>query len=259
MTKKTYLFLMMMMAAALAVLAPTFPARAVEEPVLPDLTPSDAGVSTRSGGAMDLPALPGSMDLEVQLDPLPGLDTLNQEVASADARAAAIRNALAKVDEARALWERGDLDGAVARVEEALKLDPESEEAKGELLSMTEGRKNFQAAGRLREEGRALLARDMAGEAVEKFRESLGLWKGAETEELLAQATKRRTYLEEISATASGLLRDALADEKAGKLDDALAKLRESLKAAALPETREAASRIETLIRDRDEKKAKAD
>ena len=257
MTKKTYLFLTM--AAALAVFAPTFPAWAVEEPVLPDLVSADAAVSARSGSAMDLPALPGSMDLEVQLDPLPGLDTLNQEVASADARAAAIRNALAKIDEARALWERGDLDGAVARVEEALRLDAESEEAKGELLSMTEGRKNFQAAGRLREEGRALLSRDMAGEAVEKFRESVGLWKNAETEELLAQATKRRTYLEEMKATASGLLRDALADEAAGKLDDALAKLRESLKAAPIPETREAAARVETLIRERDEKKAKAD
>jgi tetratricopeptide (TPR) repeat protein len=263
MTKRT--FFLTMMVCILVVPASVLPAQAIGEPVLPDVASADeppplpSGMPGQSGGGSGLPALPGLSDLEVDLEPLPGLDTLNQEVASADARAAAIRKALDKVDEARALWQRGDLDGAIALVEEALRLDAESEEARGELLSMTEGRKNFQAARALREEGRALLSRDMAAEAVVKFRESLGLWKDDETSALLEQGVKRQTYLGEMRETASRLLREALADEGAGKFDDALLKLRESLRAVSLPEAREAAGRIEALVRERDERKAKAD
>ncbi|MFH0953135.1 MAG: hypothetical protein V1873_02270 [Verrucomicrobiota bacterium] len=135
-------------------------------------------------------------------------------------------------DQASALRQQGNLKEAIARFRESLKLLPDAElERQTAALEGELARQEAEQAklAKLREEGAALEQEGKLKEAIERYRESLGLRADQQLSDKIVALEAELARREALKAQAGVLNDQAAALETRGKLQEAIAKYKESL------------------------------
>lgn len=171
----------------------------------------------------------------------------------------AVGNAKAKAEaaklvaQAKAAWARKDPGEALALIEKAQKLDPKDAEIGRLVNEYRDGKARFDRAAALREEGGRLQGEKKLAEALDRYKQAQALWPDPKLAEHIAKVEAALAKEREVEAKTKALREEAARLAQAGKLDEAIAKVEESIRVRATPE---AEQQLRDLKAARDRKKA---
>jgi hypothetical protein len=157
------------------------------------------------------------------------------------------------VAQAKAAWARKDPKEALALIEKAQKLDPKDAEIGRLVNEYRDGKARFDRAAALREEGGRLQNEKNLKEALDRYKQAQALWPDPKLAEHIAKLEAALAKERELEAKAKTLREEATRLAQAGKLDEAIAKVEESIRVRATPE---AEQQLRDLKAARDRKKA---
>jgi len=110
----------------------------------------------------------------------------------------------------------------------------------------------------LQDEATALIEKKDIESAIAKYQESLAMWPSSEIKKKLSALKNKRASQQEQEALASTLTNEGLSLEQKGKVAEALAKYKESLKTWPDKQVELRIKRVQNAIRERKEKQAYA-